>query len=578
MHALLKKFDYILLLFLFLPLMLIWVQDITVTLYNVDDLYLKTIASGEFTGVPEAHLMHIGFLTGLVLKGLYTLAPSMPWYGLLLFTYGYLGIYLSIYFISRKLSKKLPRIFFFIFWLFITFSFLWLHLIELQYTTITAVTCATGIVFFYLSEDNEHPRTYIKNNIPSLIFLFLALELRDKACIMFFPLIFLLVATKCIQNRKMLKSMLTYGAALLLLTFFVYGTNYLAYSDHSWSSFDSYNTARENVVDYNGYPDYELYKDEYTELGVTYSSYISATTRYQLLLDKHINTDFMLRMEELSNHHSFDIRRILTSFIERHTTHYMDRPLNIIVYILYFFALMSSILFKKKKALSDITSLLGGRMIIWLYLLFINRPEARVTQGIYIAEFLILIAIMHANNLYEIRDKKRLKRWLQRTILCLFCTTAIFASFRWGLPHIDMIMRYSRERASFSCAYREMRAYFYENEDNLYLVDTNSFSYFTEDAFQTTLPSRGNFVLLGSWTANSPWTDYIAEQFNIYSYETDAITRSDIYFVFLKGDNTDHHYLEEYYQSKYPNTYLQLCDTVYTSNGLEFYIMQIKES
>ena len=593
MRAFNKKFDFLLVPFLFLPLLLIWMQDITVTLYNIDDLYLKTIASGEFTGIPQAHLVHVGYLTGLLLQGLYTLAPSMPWYGLLLFTYGYLGIYLSLYFISAKIKKQWHRILYFCFWTFVSFAFLWLHLVELQYTTVTAIVCGAGIVCFYLSEDREHPKEYLKANLPALLFFFLALELRDKACIMFFPLIFLIGAVKCIRKRNMFKPVLTCGVVLLLMTALVYGINFFAYSDPDWASFDAYNTARENVVDYNGYPDYEAHREDYEALGITYDSYIAASSRYQLLLDENIDTGFMLRMEELSNHHALDLRQMATAFLNRHTTDYMDRPLNIVVYILYFFALLSALVCKNKKALRDIVALFGGRMIIWTYLLFVNRPEARVTQGVYIVEFLLLVAILFANNLFGlgIKQEKKIKlsralfralfkkkRLLfQRSLLVLFCAITVFAGIRWGLPHIDLIMRYSRERVDFACAYREMRTYFYEHEENLYLVDTNAFTYFTEDAFLPTMPSKANFVLLGSWTANSPWTDSIAEQFDIVSYETDAIARDDIYFVFLKGDNTDHYYLEEYYQSKYPNTYFEQCDTVCAPNGLEFYIMQVKE-
>ena len=120
----------------------------------------------------------------------------------------------------------------------------------------------------------------------------------------------------------------------------------------------------------------------------------------------------------------------------------------------------------------------------------VNRPEARVTQGIYIVEFLLLVAVLFANNLFgpgiKTEKKRKISRamfrallkkkrfLLQRSLLVLFCAISVFAGIRWGLPHIDLIMRYSRERVDFACAYREMRTYFYEHEENLYLVDTNS--------------------------------------------------------------------------------------------------------
>jgi len=586
-----KKNHLVLLPLIFLPLLFLWAGDITVTLFNNDDLYLKIIASGEFTGCPDAHLVHIGILTGLLFKGLYTLVPSVPWFGLLLFAYGYLAIYISLYLISCKIKKTVPGVFFFLFWSLVSFAFMWLHLVQLQYTTITALVCAASIVSFYLSEDAQTSREYLKNNILSVLFFFLAIELRDKAAIMFLPTFAFIGLAKCIRDRKLFKPVLAYGATILSIVIVAFGVERIAYSEENLASFEAYNTARENIVDYQGFPDYETHRSDYEALGISYDSYLTMVTRYHLLLDENIDTDFMLEMEALSGSHTFQPGQMWTSFLNRHIGDYMDRPLNLIVYILYFFTVLLLLFSKQRKGLWDVAALFSGRMVIWFYLLYINRPEARVTQGVYMAEFLILLGIITHYDLCLLNKDKKIKFGLrgmwtrikkakqlpQRIVLLLFCATTVFTSVKWGLPHIDMIIRYSRERAYFSCAYREIRTYFYENADNLYLADTNTFSYFTEDAFVSTIPSRANFVLLGSWTANSPWSQSIADAHGITSYERDALVRDDVYFVFLKGDATDYHYMEQYYQSKYPNTYFELCDTVYTSNGLEFHIMQVKQ-
>lgn len=591
-----KKIDFSILLFLVLPLLLFQICNITVTLYNSDDLYLKLLASGEFTGTPETHLMHVGYLTGLLMSCLYTLMPTIPWFGIILFSYGYLGIFLSLYTIFKKIPQTLYKIIFSLIVLFITISFVCLHLIELQYTTITAILCAASLVHFYLSEDSENIPTYLKNNILSFIFFFLSIGLRDKACIMFLPTFFLVALIKYIKNHKLLKPILAYGCVLLTLLILVWSSNQIAYSSDEWHSFKLYNTSRENIVDYNGFPDYEKYQTEYESLGITYSSYLSAATRYQILLDENINTNFMLKMDELSPAHTLNLKQMFHHFLDRHITAYADRPLNLIVYVLYFFTFLFIIFSKRRKLLGDVAALFMGRMIIWGYLLFINRPEARVTQGVYIAEFLILLAIIFGQNLCfpnmqknkntaqsnsetkpqtMFRDKSVLP---QRILIIIFACATIFVSIKWGAPHIDMIRRYSQERDYFALANKDIRDYFYEHESNLYLLDVNSFSNFTENAFAKTSPSCGNAIYLGSWPANSPWTDAVAGKYNIVSFEKDALARDDIYFVFMNTEQTRYEYIEEYYQSKYPDASLVLCDTVYTSNGLEFYIMQIREN
>ena len=585
-----RKFDYSIIFFLLLPLLIFWLGNITVIFYNNDDFYLNQIVSGEFTGTPQAHLLHIGYLTGLLLKGLYTVLPALPWYGLLLFSYGYVSIMLSVYSVTKQIEKTALRIAASVFFAFISIPFLWVHIIELQYTTITAIVCAASLVHFYIAEEDPKPGIYLVKTLPSIILFLLAVEIRDKACFMFLPTFFLVGVIKWFKNRKLLKSILAYGGVLLCLCILAFGINKIAYSSEEWSSFRTYNTARENIVDYNGYPDYETHRKEYEDLGITPASYESATTRYQLLLDENINTNFMVRMEELSHHFEPDIKQMVSTFLNRHISDYSDRPLNLIVYILYFFTLLLIICTKRWKSLLDVGALFAGRMIVWLYLLYIGRPMPRVTQGVYVMEFLLLLAILCSNKLLQTKAKKHIRedsednhaqlkaapKLPHRIIILLFVAASLFTCIKWGIPNFMVIREHSISRSNFSVAYDELQNYFYENGENLYLLDTNSFSYFTEDVFTKNEASCANTVLLGSWTANSPWTDAVARRFQITSYEEAAVNRDDVYFVFMNTESTGYEYLEHYFQSKYPDSHIEIQDTVLTSNGLEFYVLEVQ--
>lgn len=586
------KFDYNIIFFLLLPLLIFELGNITVIFYNNDDFYLNQIASGEFTGTPQAHLLHIGYITGLLLKGLYTVLPAIPWYGLLLFIYGYVSIMLSVYSVTKQIEKTAFRIATSLFFAFISIPFLWIHIIELQYTTITAVVCAASLVHFYIAKEEPKPSIFLVKTLPSIIMFLLAVEIRDKACFMFLPTFFLVGVIKWFKNHKLLKSILAYGGVLLCLCILAFGINKIAYSSEEWNSFRTYNTARENIVDYNGYPDYETHRKEYEELGITPASYESATTRYQLLLDENINTNFMVQMEEMSHHFKPDIKQMVSTFLNRHISDYSDRPLNLIVYVLYFFTLLLIVCTKCWKSLLDVGALFAGRMIVWLYLLYIGRPMPRVTQGVYVMEFLMLLAILCSNNLLQARGKKTknedskekpaelkpIQKHFHRIIILLFVAASIFSCIKWGIPNFITIREHSISRNNFSVAYDELQNYFYENGENLYLLDTNSFSYFTEDVFTQNEASRANTILLGSWTANSPWTDSVARRFQITSYEEAAVSRDDIYFVFMNTEGTGYEYLERYFQSKYPNSHIKIHDTLLTSNGLEFYVLKVQNN
>ena len=50
-----------------------------------DNFYLKTIASGEMTGSPEARMYYMGIISGAVLSLLYKITGNgIPWFGILL--------------------------------------------------------------------------------------------------------------------------------------------------------------------------------------------------------------------------------------------------------------------------------------------------------------------------------------------------------------------------------------------------------------------------------------------------------------------------------------------------------------
>ena len=54
-------------------------------IYDInDDVAMRNVAAGVITGTPDAHLLHIKYLLGLVISGFYRLLPGLDWYGLVM--------------------------------------------------------------------------------------------------------------------------------------------------------------------------------------------------------------------------------------------------------------------------------------------------------------------------------------------------------------------------------------------------------------------------------------------------------------------------------------------------------------
>ena len=122
-----------------------------------------------------------------------------------------------------------------------------------------------------------------------------------------------------------------------------------------------------------------------------------------------------------------------------------------------------------------------------------------------------------------------------------------------------------------------MREYYNCHPENVYLGDTLSFSYFNKDVFADEYPSVGNFVIMGSWTANTEWTDYIAKRYEIDSYEEAAIVQDNVYFVCMNSAETPWQYLADYYAEKYPGSVMEVEEVVETTFGQDFLILKVRQ-
>lgn len=569
-----KSFFFLVL--LIVPLLVMFVRGMEPVYYNNDDFFLKQIVSGEYTGTPETHLIHVGYLTGLIISSLYKIIPSFPWYGLYLFGCAFMSIVLAFSTLSKYMNKVWQKLILLGVSLFLICGFLFPHLLQLQYTTITAIVCAAAMVCFYNGKEETDTKEFLKSQLPSVVLFCISFQLRDKACVMFLPLFCLLVVSRLLQNKAMKKAFFAYGCILASCLIVMLGIELLAYSSEEWNEFSRYNTNRENVVDYEGFPEYEEHKDMYEKLGISYASYMAANDLggYMLLLDPNIDANFMEVLASESFKTQVELSQMIAGFLQMHIEPRFDWPINRMVFLMYGMCVLMAILTSKYKALLDVLAVFGGRMIIWVYLLYIGRPISRVTQGVYVVEMLLLISVFSYHKLWI--GKKNKRKFLLNALLAFGLTGTILVSIKWGFTNVKGVVLQNDAKQKEFTVYEEVSEYFLSNKENLYLLDVWSFADYVDRVFVTTSEQRGNCVMLGGWSANSPWTDRIAKNHGFTSYEVAALEEENVYFVFRNSENTSYLYLENYYADKYPGTTLEIQDVIQTSEGVEFYVLKCR--
>lgn len=534
---------------------------VTLAYENVDDYWLKLISSGELSGEPEAHLVYISLVGGWFLKLFNVAFPGISWYGVWM-----LGLYLvsfaaALYGICGNVKPLWGKAIVVAVFEGLFVSFLFVASIFVQYTTVTIVVAGVAVVLYLTGKKAGSTILYV-----------IALTVRIKGALMVLPIFGILVLVDLLRSSKADRTKIVkWGAITAAICIIVLGVEFTGRNFEPWKSFFKYNTSRENIVDYNAFPDYEANSDLYEQYGISYESYVAAATRQTLLFDRHFNADSMSAIAAVNGKHDPNdgIVSMLKAFITRHVTSYMDRPLNLIVYCLYFLTLLGALLTKQKDSLWELAALFAGRMVIWAYLIWIDRIPTRVSQGVFAVEMLYLMAVFAK----EIFSEKLTRK------VAIFACVAIFlvagVSLKWGLPYARKMASYNIERKEFNENLSEVREYLAANPDSFYILDSLSFLYYSEPLICKNEDDASNWIFNGYWPSNSPWSDKRIESLG-YSDWTDYICNAEnVRFVFADNDSTDWEYFENYVCKVCLKNGLEECDRFSTHQGFTYIVLKI---
>ncbi len=564
-----------------------------------DDPFLKMILSGEMTGTPCARSFYISYPAGLLISGLYKLFPQLPWYGLFFCSIFFLTMVIVLYSLL-KLEKSLSvRLLTTVLFCLFSYGFLFLHIAELQFTTVTAVAGCGALFLFALSSPADSLRETLKNNVVFLLLSACSFSVRGNAFLMFFPMIGMIglgkyldagkdpaVSLFCLNRRR--KNLLALTGIFIAVIGSLFLIEKAAYSPQDWHTFSAYTKASETIYDYEGYPDYDFHEETYRSLGITRSSYEAAAHHYCIALEPGINRETMETLASvIEKEHRLSlpelpgkIREMSAFFLDRHFS-YTDRPLNLLVYCCYILFFLCGLISGNKTVLRDILFLGFARMVIWTYLIFYGRLPSRVSQSVYLAELVILLATAFGGkiwSLHKVSARDSVNGTLRPRLCSAFWALTIFlltvVCFRFGFPKAKAAAWEASSRLQFSQSFVDIKDYFRAHPDNFYYLDMNSFGSFTEDALQGGAAEYDNFIYLGSWIPHSPWYDAKFERSGISDPASALFESPDVYVVFMNTEGISFDYLEDFYRENYPDVSLKVADTVDVSNELQFLILK----
>ncbi len=553
-------------------------------IYDInDDVAMRNVAAGVITGAPDAHLLHVKYCLGLVIAGLYCIAPGLDWYGLIM-----IGIILFAFsmILYRGLEAERSVIWKVIYLLLALLLLTCLglqHITAFQWTTTAAIAGAAGIYLFYTSDTREPFRVYLEEGT-AVCLLLLSLMVRDDVFLMVLPVAALCFWWKYGSLKKCGRLPFTLEHLWVPVTLFmgvllILGIEAFAYRSPQWREFRSYNTNREAIMDYYDPPTYEEEPEFYDSLGFSPEE-AENLQRYSLYLMDDLYSENMKKLADYSEKlyiekHPFKERlssglRGIYEHLGKDTYHLT----NLICFCMI--ALAAGLaLGRDRKQLELILSVLAVWAAFWLYLGYRNRILERVGFSLYLLAFLTMLGIWYRMESGGPRSRKEKKDiWVNSLAAGGLCAVLLLlASMTWSTVKGNNIWR-----RDYNLQFLDVNRYMAEHPGNVYFMTTFSIETYTDNFTMRREFAFSNLLSVGGWHTFSPLENEKAKRLGITDAKRDMVEKDNVYVISL--ENVNLRYMDRYYESLYGEDYhgRQLVDTLdYGEQIFEVYDMTVKE-
>lgn len=509
-----------------------------------DDVLIKDIISGLYTGVPESRNNQMLYPLSLFFCLLYTVLPAVPWYGCFLWLCHYGCLFLILQRCLNLCGKKTVKYLICLPAGLVLSGMFLEHLVLVQYTVTSGLLAATALFLLMTETDREH---LFKKSIPYMGLALVSLLLRSEMLLLMLP--YLCVAglyvwslEKQILRKEHFKKY--FGVIGCLLGFLVcmLVIDSLAYNGKEWKEFRRFFDARTGLYDYTGVPVYELNEAFYEANNISEIQY-ELFENYNYGLDERIDAAMMDNVAKYAE----EIQAGLGTRLKTGLVRYKYRILNMdgAPYCLWTVAgyiLLAMAMHKKNKWRIILTGgmMLLVRSVIWVYILMTNRIPDRITHPLYFAECLLLVSVflMEFHGAQERRNRYR--HGLGVTVLLLVGLINLGNGIKTAGEQISQIEEHN-------AANNILLEYSSQHPDDFFFMDVYSSIYFTEKIFTKQYPGE-NRELLGGWICNSPIYDKKLGAYGMVNAEEGLINHENVFLVQSKESARD--WLQEYYESK----------------------------
>lgn len=567
-----------------------------------DDVLMKDIMSGVYTGTPDGHNMQTLYLLGVFLSFCYKLYRNAPWYGLFLC----LCQFGSLYFVGVRLLQLCKKRIWKGIWLLMQTLFIWgvllPHMAAVQYTIASGIMAASAIFLFMTTEKGLSVKTFLRRNIPSVLLVILAFQLRTEMLLLLFPLVVLAGLFHWMGEEKFWQkdNLLKYGAALgtiiagmacsLLIDLAAYGSA-------DWQDFRGFFNERTRVYDYHlDVLTDGAHKEQLSDLGFSESAQ-ELLANYNFGLDESIDERAMASLADYADAYAeknTDMRTRLAQKIGQYRyrmLHLQDGSYSVLALIGYCMVLGASafvtVIYRGRgrfRFLSEALLLVAVRTVLWLFILLRGRDPVRITHPLYLTEFAVIMGMVFlwlggANNggmkfLHVGSNKNKANREKAVYLMVGIWALAMFGMVPDG---IRSTMQDMRKRQQANEAALAIDAYCEEHSDSFYFEDVYSTVSFSQRMFRHVDNSISNYDIMGGWICKSPLYQEKLAHFGMASMADGLLNGERIYMIMADDSPAKStNWLETYYLERSISVKIDQIDRIGENYGV-YWIREVND-
>ncbi len=529
-----------------------------------DDLFMRDIASGAYSGMPDGHLVFIQYALGALIAGLYTLTATIPWYTVFLcvsMAAALCAVLIRLLLCAKNWMMLVVNGVVYALLLVLVYKNLYL----LQFTVAAALCGVCALVWFVTMRTERTRGQAVADTVVITAFLLLCFCWRAEIFLMAGACIFAAFVVFCIRGKKAyLRRMLPLILAVAVGCagiFLVEKVFYRGYEDYR-----AYSKARSQLYDYKGVPDYAIYKYAYDRAGIGEAEYLCLMD-YTTEVGDMINTQSLQALtEELPD---TPAAPITSMFFDGN---FLDGLTRIVILL---FALGALACVRDLKRLSWFAICHGMLFALIAYTLMQGRVVERVSVSVLLLSASISIGTVCTGDFWR-KERGSIERAILRVAAVACCVLLVAAGVSSSQRTAGAIGIESAFFGSRANVRETVNAYCDANAQNKYYCSAGVLSNYGAYAAETDIAFSNN-GFAGGWLVRSPMD---AQRLAAWGMETDfakaLATQENAYFIASDGtQNGMNAFLQQNYKKQ-----LVPVDTIVVSdvNGADFIIFTVYQA